>query len=45
MAGPPSFSLARCPLVAGFVLVFLNPELTANHWEGCFNANFIRKET
>lgn len=43
MVGQPSFSLALCPLQAGFVLVF-NSELIAHYCEACVNRNFIRKE-
>lgn len=43
MVGQPSFSLALCPLAAGFVLVF-NSELIAHYCEACINRNFIRKE-
>lgn len=41
--GPPSFSLALCPLVAGFVLV-VNSELIASYHEAYIKVNFIRKE-
>lgn len=44
MVGPLGFSLALCPLAAGFVLAVLHSEQISNYGEAYINRNFIRKE-